>query len=269
MPGVSLQDLWDDISPIGAQAAERLGYPTQKPQALLERIIEASSNPGEIVLDPFCGCGTAIAAAQKLNRHWIGIDITHLAINLIKVRMMDSFGADLKFKTVGEPASLPSAAELAATDPYQFQWWALGLVGARPINEKKGADHGIDGKLFFHDAPNGPTKQIIFSVKAGNINVTHIRDLCHVVDREKADIGVFLCLQDPTKPMRAEAAGAGFYNSPWGKHPRVQILTISDLFDGKKIDMPPIKQVNATFKKAPRTKDKKADQLSFIDDTET
>ncbi len=186
-----------------------MGYPTQKPEALLDRIIQASSNPGDVVLDPFCGCGTAVVSAQKLGRRWIGIDITHLAINLIKRRLLDSFGVGAKFKVIGEPHSLPDAADLARQDPYQFQWWALGLVGARPAEGKKGADSGIDGRLFFHDEKDGQTKQVIFSVKGGGTNVAHIRDLCHVVDREKAQIGVLLTLHDVTKPMTIEAANAG------------------------------------------------------------
>ena len=253
MPGVPLQDIWTDIRPIGSQAAERLGYPTQKPVALLERIINASSNEGDVVLDPFCGCGTTVAAAQKLGRQWIGIDITQLAISLIRYRMGDSFGKDCLFEVIGEPTSLPDATALAKQDPYQFQWWALGLVKARPADEKKGADRGIDGRLYFHDeGPGGKTKQIIFSVKAGHVTVSHIRDLVGVIHREKAQIGVFLSLEPPTSPMRKEAASAGFYKSPWGKHPRIQLLTIEDLLGGKTVDYPQIADV--TFKKAQRVR---------------
>ena len=253
MPGVSLQDLWGDIRPIGAQAAERLGYPTQKPVALLERIIQASSNEGDTILDPFCGCGTTIAAAQKLGRRWGGIDITQLAISLIRYRMGDSFGKDCRFEVIGEPTSLPDAAALAGEDPYQFQWWALGLVRARPADEKKGADRGIDGRLYFHDeGKGGKTKQIIFSVKAGKVTVSHIRDLVGVISREKAQIGAFLSLQPPTDPMRREAASAGFYESPWGKHPRIQLLTIEDLLGGRAVDYP--QDTDVTFKKAQRVR---------------
>ena len=251
MPGVPLQDLWTDIRPIGAQAAERLGYPTQKPVALLERIIQASSNEGDTILDPFCGCGTTIAAAQKLGRRWIGIDITQLAISLIRYRLGDSFGKDCLFEVIGEPTSAPDAAALAKEDPYQFQWWALGLVGARPVEQKKGADRGIDGRKYFHDeGRGGQTKQIIFSVKAGHVTVSHIRDLVGVISREKAQIGAFLSLELPTSPMRREAASAGFYESPWGKHPRIQLLTVEDLLGGKSIDYP--QDTDVTFKKAQR-----------------
>ena len=263
MPGVPLQDLWTDIRPIGSQAAERLGYPTQKPVALLERIIQASSNEGDVVLDPFCGCGTTIAAAQKLDRRWIGIDITHLAISLIRYRLGDSFGKDCRFELIGEPTSLPDAIALAKQDPYQFQWWALGLVRARPVEQKKGADRGIDGRLYFHDeGKNGKTKQIIFSVKAGKVTVSQIRDLVGVITREKVEIGAFLSLEPPTSPMRREAASAGFYESPWGKHPRIQLLTIEDLLGGKSIDFP--QATDVTFKKAQRVRPNPSEKQKIL-----
>jgi len=262
--GVPIQDIIYDIQPIQAQAAERMGYPTQKPLALLERILQASSNPGDVVLDPFCGCGTAIAAAQKLGRKWIGIDITHLAIGLIKRRMEDAYGDDLEYEVIGEPTTVEGARELAEVDKYQFQWWALGLVGARPADQKKGSDHGIDGRLYFHDDASGKTKQVILSVKGGHTNVAHVRDLVGVLEREKAEMGVLISLEDATKPMRAEAASAGFYESPWGKHPRVQVLTIEELLAGQGIDMPPIKQVNQTFKKTPRQKKDSPGQMGLL-----
>ena len=168
--GVAVQDWWDDISMLRGihSSGERLGYPTQKPEALLERIIETSSSEGDLVLDPFCGCGTAIAVAESLKRRWIGIDITHLAVNLIKKRLRDAFGAGVEetYEVIGEPTTLNEAEALAREDPYQFQWWALGLVAARPIEQKKGADQGIDGRLYFHDDKSGKTKQIVLSVKA-------------------------------------------------------------------------------------------------------
>ena len=221
--GMPLGTVWDDIPPINSQAAERLGYPTQKPEALLERIIMASCPEDGIVLDPFSGCGTAVVAAQKTNRHWIGIDITHLAINLIKVRLLDAFGDALKYKVIGEPTTVDDAQDLADHDQYQFQWWALGLVGARPVDQKKGADKGIDGRLYFHDDNSGKTKQIVISVKAGhNVNVSFVRDLRGVIERESVEIGVLITMQEPTQPMRTEVASSGFYVSPWGKHPRLQ-----------------------------------------------
>jgi DNA modification methylase len=253
MPGVPVSDDWDDIRPINSQAQERLGYPTQKPEALLERIILASSNPGGTVLDPFCGCGTTIAAAQKLDRQWIGIDVTHLAITLIKSRLFDAFGAENMPKVIGEPTCVPDAVALAAEDPYQFQWWALGLVGARPVEQKKGADKGIDGRLYFHDEAGGKTKQVIISVKAGHTMRSHVHELRGVIDREEAQIGVLITMQESTKPMREEAASAGFYSSPgWNtKHPRLQILTVADILGGKGIDYP-YRQGNVTFKRAPK-----------------
>ena len=251
-PGSVIGTIWTDIAPINSQAQERLGYPTQKPEALLERIICASSKMGDVVLDPFCGCGTAIAAAQKLDRGWIGIDITHLAITLIRSRLTDTFAGTIVYEVVGEPVATPDAEALAASDPYQFQWWALGLVGARPVEQKKGADKGIDGRIYFHEGP-GETRQIILSVKAGRLHAPYVRDLRGVVEREKAVIGVLLTLDEPTKAMRTEAASAGFYTSPWGKHPRLQILTVEDLLTGKGLDRPPA-QASATFKRAPKAK---------------
>ncbi len=257
--GVPAQDVWDDISSLSGTHSERMGYPTQKPQALLERIIQASSNPGDVVLDPFCGCGTAIEAAQKLGRRWIGIDITHLAISLIKLRLRDRYGDAAQYTVVGEPVDLDGAAPLARENPYQFQWWALGLVGARPAQQyqKKGADQGIDGRLYFHDqGPNGKTKQIILSVKGGKTGPDHVRDLLGVLQSQGADIGVLITLQPPTQPMRAAAASAEFYHSPgWGQnYPRVQLLTVADLLTGKRIDYPPAAQTNVTYKKAPKAK---------------
>jgi site-specific DNA-methyltransferase (adenine-specific) len=288
--GKPLDDVWTDILPLNSQAAERLGYPTQKPQALLERIISASSNPGDVVLDPFCGCGTTIAAAQALGRPWIGIDITHLAITLIKQRLKDSFGieqvirvtpsgkgetakvgeaaakygeaAKRPFHVVGEPTSEPDAAALAASDPYQFQWWALGLVGARPVEQKKGADKGIDGRIVFQSDKPGTFESVILSVKAGKTGAAHVRDLKGVLEREKAAIGVLISMQEATAPMKMEAVTAGFYESAlWGqKYPKIQLFTVAELLAGKKVEMPPIRQVGATFKKAPKAIEKQSGQ---------
>jgi SAM-dependent methyltransferase len=255
MEGNKCPDIWTDIKI--APKEERMGYPTQKPEALLERILKASSDEGDVVLDPFCGCGTAIAVAQRLNRRWIGIDITHLAVSLIKHRLHGAFSVEVEktYDVVGEPADLAGATELAAQDPYQFQWWALGLVGARPTEQKKGADKGIDGRIFFHDdAESQKTKQIVLSVKSGNVQVAQVRDLRGVVEREKAAIGVLITLEEPTRNMKAETAGAGFYESPWHtKHPRIQVFTIEELLAGKKIDFPPSRDLR-TFKKAPKAK---------------
>ncbi len=253
LPGVSVRDIWTDIEPLNAAAAERLGYPTQKPVALLERIIESSSGPGDLVLDPFCGCGTTVYAAQKLGRRWIGIDVTHLAITLMKERLRDAFGKDAQFAVLGEPTSVPDAVALAESDPYQFQWWALGLVGARPVEEKKGADKGIDGKLVFQGDSAGKFESVLFSVKAGKTGAAHVRDLRGVIDREKAAIGVLISMEEPTGPMKTEAATAGFWESAaWAKkYPRIQLLTVKQLLAGAAVDMPPQRQADKrTFKKA-------------------
>ena len=256
-------DVWTDVQALNPMEKERLGYPTQKPVALLARIIQASSDEGSTILDPFCGCGTTIVAAQKLGRRWIGIDITHLAISLIRHRLRDSFGEDCSFQVTGEPTSLHDAQALAKQDPYQFQWWALGLAGARPVEQKKGADRGIDGRLYFHDeGRGGKTKQIIFSVKAGHVTVSHIRDLVGVINRENAQIGAFLSLNPPTLPMRREAAAAGFYKSPWGKYPRIQLLTIEDFLGGMHVDYPHATDV--TFKKAQRVRSDPSEKQKIL-----
>jgi hypothetical protein len=219
---------------------------------LLERIIEASSDEGDTILDPFCGCGTTVAVAQRLARQWIGIDITHLAISLMKHRLADAFGDSASFEVVGEPVDLPGAQALAKQDRFQFEWWAFGLVDARPADPQKGADKGIDGRLYFHDDTKGKTKQVILSVKSGRVQVTDIRELKSVVDREDAQVGVLITLEKPTRPMVSEAASAGFYDSPWGTdHPKIQVLTIKELLDGKGIDYPRSRG-NVTFKKARR-----------------
>lgn len=249
--GVPLQDLWDDIyglSTMGGDKKERLGYPTQKPLALLERIIQASSNPGDIVLDPFCGCGTAVAAAQKLGRRWIGIDITHLALYLQKKRLKDAFKLEPRrdYQVIGEPVDLASAHQLAQEDRYQFQWWALSLIeDAKPLGGddrtgKKGKDAGIDGIAFFVEGARGKAGKIIIQVKSGSVKSGDIRDLAGVLAREKADIGVFVTLHPPTKDMLKEATLAGYYHSDrWQKdYPRLQILTIQQLLAGAVVQSP-------------------------------
>lgn len=266
--GVAVQDWWDDIQMLRgiSQSGERLGFPTQKPLTLLERIIQSSSNKGDVVLDPFCGCGTTIAAAQHLGRSWIGIDITHLAISLIKTRLLDTYGGNVQYDVIGEPVTVDGAAELAQSDPYQFQWWALGLVGARPTEQKKGADKGIDGRLYFHDGgPKDKTRQVIFSVKAGKVTANQVRDLRGVIEREKAAIGVLISFEEPTKPMRKEAASAGFYESSWGEHPRIQLLTVAELLDGKGVDYPRVTGANVTYKRAPKPPLRKVAEPGLFD----
>lgn len=258
--GDILDNLWNDIPPVNSQAIERLGYPTQKPLALLERIVTASSDPGDVVLDPFCGCGTAIAAAQKLGRQWIGIDITHLSIALQKYRLTDMF-PDIQFKIVGEPEDLGAARQLASEDRYQFQWWALSKIQARPLGGeegsktgKKGSDRGIDGLIPFIDDATGKAKRVIVQVKSGHVKSGDIRDLRGTVEAGNAAIGVFITLEEPSKDMTTEAVKAGFYHSDnWNKdYPKIQILTVDDLLHGAEVKMPPR---IGTFKQAAAVKE--------------
>ena len=244
MQGNPVDTIWEDVRPVQAQAKERLGYPTQKPQALLERIIEASSNEGDVVLDPFCGCGTAVAAAEKLKRRWIGVDVTHLAVALMKNRLKTGFnivpGKD--YDVVGEPADVGSARALAEQDRYQFQFWAMSLLEAFPREEnKRGADKGIDGVIHFLDGPRNSPRKAVVQVKSGKVSSPLIRDLKGTVDREKAALGLFITLEDPTRDMRAEAVSAGFYHSEtWQRdYPKIQIRTIHDLLTGSPFDIPP------------------------------
>lgn len=263
--GNPISSVITDIPPISAQAAEKLGYPTQKPLALLERIIQASSNPGDVVLDPFCGCGTAVHAAQKLDRNWLGIDITHLAIHLIERRMKDAFPG-LQFKILGEPHDLEAARDLALRDKYEFQFWACALVGAQPYKGgKKGADSGIDGIIYFQDE-KATAKKIIVSVKGGeHVTRTMIADLKNTVEREGAQIGLFVTLAEPTDPMRKEALSAGFYTNPFCEEfPKIQIMTIADLMKGQKPKYRDFTGGAASFKKA-KTEKKSSEQPTLFD----
>ena len=243
-PGKPLQDIWDDVPPVHVKPKERLGYPTQKPEALLERIISASSNEGDMVLDPFCGCGTAVAAAQKLGRKWLGIDITHLAVALMKNRLKTAFDLDPieDYAVIGEPQDESSARALWQQDPYQFQFWAVSLLEAQPQSEqKRGPDRGIDGLLYFIDGPKRSPQKIVVQVKGGQVTVSQVRDLMAVVDREKAALGLFISLDPPTAPMRTEAASSGFFHSDlWQRDfPKIQLRTIGDMLAGNGFDLPP------------------------------
>lgn len=259
LPEMHLTDVWTDVHSLQTSTSERLGYPTQKPEELLERIISASTQDGDTVLDPFCGCGTTISVAQRLRRRWIGIDVTHLAITLIRSRLADAFPTGLDYRVIGEPADLRGAETLAKSDRYQFQWWALGVIGAGPVQEerRKGADSGIDGKLFFREKENGSVKTMVIQVKSGGLKLGEIRDFGRVIEREKAQLGVLLTLDEPTRDMRMEAATLGFYKpeyrlDPDAKYDRYQILTINELFDGKRPQYPPFR--NVTFRAAPVAK---------------
>ena len=259
--GVAIPDVWIDIPPISAHAKERLGYPTQKPLALLERIIAASSNESDLVLDPFCGCGTAVHAAQKLNRRWIGIDITHLAISLIERRLKDAF-PEVKFEVHGVPRDLGGARDLASRDKYQFQWWAVSLVDAVPQGgKKKGADRGIDGIRWVRTGPReGDVDRVIVSVKGGeHVTSGMVRDLKGTVEREGAAAGLIITLAEPTREMEREAAASGFFESGLGRHPRIQAITIRELLGGIKPDLLPLGRSEG-FRRAPRERGPKAEQ---------
>jgi len=265
-PGAPAQDLWLDLLPVHYQPKERLGYPTQKPLALLERIVNASSNPGDVVLDPFCGCGTAVHAAQKLGRRWIGIDITHLAIGLIRRRMQDAFPG-IQIEVIGEPVDLAGAQDLADRDKYQFQWWATDRLGAQPVaGKKKGKDEGIDGVipiLVGGTAEKPQYERAIVSVKGGkHVNVQMVRDLVGVLQRENEPIGILLTLAPPTKDMIKEAAAARFWESEFWqqKFPRLQIMTVGEMLSGKRPNIPWGK---VPFSKAPKEK-KKPQQESLL-----
>lgn len=236
MPGVPLQNNWDDISPVGSK--ERLGYPTQKPLALLERVIATSSNSGDVILDPFCGCGTAVHAAEKLQRKWIGIDITFPAIQIISDRLSHHF-PNAKYGVEGIPTTVDDARELTRIDPFQFQFWAVALVGGHSrYGRHKGADQGVDGQFFFK--VDAKTDGIgIISVKGGEkVGPSMVRDLRGTIERENADMGVFISLAEPTREMKKEAAAAGFFESSQGRHERLQIRTIDELLSGFSIDCP-------------------------------
>lgn len=255
--GTPLQDIWTDIVGIPPTAGERLGYPTQKPVALLERIIASSTNKGDVVLDPFCGCGTTIHAAQKLGRKWIGIDITYLAVNLIKRRLADAFGKKLKYEEIGQPVDIGSARRLAEMDKFQFQHWALSLIEARPLREGTGhgADRGVDGLLFFYEGKNDRRK-IIVQVKGGSVKRADVATLLGDISNQGAIAGVLLSLEPPTKAMRDEAAAAGHYKAalwPSRTFPKIQLLTIEGLLKGTEtLNAPP--QLNV-FARAQREDD--------------
>lgn len=264
--GQQIQSVIDDIPPVNSMAKERLGYPTQKPVALLERIISASSNPGDIVLDPFCGCGTTVHAAQKLDRQWIGIDVTHLAISLIERRLRDAFGRGAEFVTIGVPKDIEAARDLATRDKHEFEKWAIALVpDAQPFRGgRKGADTGIDGVVFLRTGKN-KTDRAIVEVKGGGISVDQVHKLKSVIGREKALIGLFVTLNPPTRQMVAEAASAGFVEIDMGtgtqRFPRIQILTIEGLLSFREFPRLPIIDSTA-FRKAPAEKSDK--QAGFV-----
>lgn len=264
--GGAVHEIWDDIPAVNSMAKERMGYQTQKPIQLLERIINASSDEGDWVLDPFCGCGTTVIASEKMHRHWIGIDITFLAINLVKGRLKDHFPTAI-YAVEGEPRDLESARELAK-NRYQFQWWALYKIDARPVGStetkpregKKGADEGVDGWLRFVDKAEGHYEKIVVQVKSGHVGVKDIRELRDVIGKQKAAMGILLTLEEPTSEMNKEVVSTDPYVSPLWKHefPKIQILTIEQLLKGERPKTPPtvsLFQEAQQLRKADRTKE--------------
>lgn len=276
-PGMLLQDIWayqphtrgalygsdeaidEDVRWLNAQGdRERLGYPTQKPIGLLERIISASSNPGDVVLDPFCGCGTAVDAAQKLGRHWIGIDVTHLAIGLIEKRLRDGYGETARFETIGVPADLESAQRLAVDDPHQFQAWITLRLGGWPwMGGRKGGDRGVDGH-FYYVGEGRKIETGVISVKAGNnVNPAMVRDLGRVMARDKHQLGLFVCAALPTRGMEQEAASHGVIETEFGRFPALQIFTLAELFAERSPRLPPLVSPN---RRAPRVEQRLSHQ---------
>ncbi|MCH7982809.1 MAG: restriction endonuclease [Chloroflexi bacterium] len=266
MQGQPVDSIWDDIEPVQAHSKERLGYATQKPEALLERVISASSNEGDVILDPFCGCGTAVVAAHRLGRKWIGIDITYLAVDLMQNRLKTTFPGDFKkgVQIDGEPADEAAALALAEKDKYQFQFWSVAKLGgtSRGGQNKKGADQGVDGVIGFPEVDPEKSgkaahdfKQVIISVKGGNTGPSHVRDLIGTVKNESAAIGVLVTIKEPTRGMIDAAASAGVYQSNFTKksYPKIQIITAGDIVHGKMVEMPPIESLSQ-YKAAPKAK---------------
>ena len=263
--GSLVQDWWGDIPPLNSQSQERLGYPTQKPLALLERMILASSKEGDLILDPFCGCGTAIEAAEKNQRRWMGIDITLLAAAVIKNRLANAFGPTI-FKSidiVGEPPNIEEAEALASENKFGFQWWAVGRLGAPPIEQKKGRDRGVDGRIYFHDDA-GAAKHIVISVKAGeHVGPAAVRELRGVVERDRASMGILVTVKQRTQEMLREASIAGLYRSINGSFPKLQVITVGDIFAEKPLDIPG-RKINPYEPKRPMSVRPQAEQLRLL-----
>jgi hypothetical protein len=264
--GVPLQDVWTDIDPINSQAAERLGYPTQKPLALLERVLRISTNEGDIVLDPFCGCGTSIDAAVKMDRQWLGIDVTYIAIDLIEKRLRHTYGDEISmtYEVLGIPRDRAAALALFSRSPFDFERWAVSLINGQP-NQKQVGDKGIDGVARFPIDGRGAVGRVLISVKGGKqLNPAMVRDLGGTVTTQKGEMGVLITNGAPTRGMLDEANHAGTYHHPHFEqaYPRIQIITVEDLLVGKKPQMPPtlLPYIQALRAKTP------ADQGSLFDD---
>ena len=248
MNGIPVQDTWTDFYGLSSHDKERLGYPTQKPERLLERIILASSGEKDVVLDAYCGCGTTVAVAQRLKRKWIGIDITYQSIYVILKRLEDSFGKKVisHIELSGIPRDIESAKALAHKKEdktrKEFEKWAIITYSndKAKLNEKKGSDKGIDGKLNFYWDFDKEIKDVLFSVKSGHVSVSQIRDFLHVIEREKAAAGVFITLEEPTKPMLQEAKDAGSVTIPLTGQSidKLQIVTVRQILDGARAGFP-------------------------------
>ena len=264
MPGMSLQDIWNDIDPLNSQAAERLGSPTQKPLKLMERIIDLSTNEGDVVLDPFCGCGTTVDAAQRLGRRWIGIDITYLAVDLIEKRLLHTYGDSIRgtFEVNGIPRDLGSAQALFRQSPFDLERWAVSLVNGQP-NAKQAGDRGIDGVVGFNVDTRGNIGRALVSVKGGRqIGPQFVRDLLGTVETQSAEMGLLITMAEPTRGMVDAADHAGTYRWPvnGAVFPRIQIATIAQLLTGQTPKMPP---AILPYIAAARRRQPAADQLTF------
>jgi len=244
--GVAVQDWWDDISMLRGihRNSERLGYPTQKPLALLERIISASSNPGDVILDPFCGCGTAIEAAYK-SRNWIGIDVTYQAMRVIREERFPKLGLQVQksYQMIYRPCDISAAEAFATEQPLAFQDWAVEKLDGIPGRPRSG-DRGIDGRLYFREEMDGPLRQILISVKGGKLKAPFVRELQGAVARERAPMGVLITLKEPSKQMIRDAASSGFYSCSSGTYPKIQIITIKDILADVRFELPPIQRMD-------------------------
>jgi DNA modification methylase len=242
--GAAVGDVWTDIQVIGRTAAERLGYPTQKPQALLDRIIEASSKSGDLVLDPFCGCGTAIEASCK-SRKWIGIDVTYQAMRVIREERFPKLGLELgkDYEMVYRPRDISAAEAFAKEQPFQFQDWIIQILHGE-LNQQLSGDRGVDGRLYFRETMDGPLRPIIVSVKGGKLKATFVRELAGAVSSEHAPMGILVVIQPHTKQMIRDAANYGFFNCSLGSFPKIQIISVEDILGEVRLDLPPIHRMN-------------------------
>jgi site-specific DNA-methyltransferase (adenine-specific) len=251
LQGDTVDSLWDDIPPVNSQAKERLGYPTQKPVALLERIVCASTKTGDVVLDPFCGCGTAIEAAHKLSRRWIGIDVTYQAMRVIREERLTKLSHDFHktYEMIYRPRDLRAAEAFAVEQPFAFQDWAVEQLGGIPTRSRSG-DRGIDGRIYFQTDTNVPTREILVSVKGGKLKATFVRELQSAVARERAPMGILVTLKEPSKQMLRDVASSGFYTCPSGTFPKVQFITVHKILSDVRLDLPPILVMDEVRKRA-------------------